>query len=143
MILTSSVLVLLYHSHKTVVQRVENRREEQSNKLTRRYLLPYEMTQSIFLFPLNSVVGIFSFLMREQHTGSITEERKTSTKSFEVLSSLTRLFNRFVFSQENYWREKDLSVVVRHLASYPVNADIPFKIPNTSYCLIYICLSCY
>ena len=89
-ILTNSVLVLMYNSHRTVCARTE-----QWNSVTNLGDAISFLIQSIVF--LSILLSIFcTTLIREQYTGSGTEEWNTSAKSLEVLSTLVRWFNRFV-----------------------------------------------
>ena len=83
-ILTNSVLVLLYNSHRTV-----RARTEEWNSVTKLGDAISFLTQSIVF--LSILLSIFcTTLIGELYTGSGTEEWNTPAKSLEALSTLVR-----------------------------------------------------
>ena len=83
-VLINSVLVLMYNSHRTV-----RARTEEWNSVTNSGDAISFLIQSIVF--LSILLSIFcTTLIREQYTGSGTEEWDTSVKSLKALSALVR-----------------------------------------------------
>ena len=83
-ILSNSLLVLMYNSHRTY-----RARTEEWNSVTNLGEAISFLFQSIVF--LSILLSIFcTTLIREQYTGSGAEEWDTSVKSLEVLSALVK-----------------------------------------------------